>query len=731
MGGVVLTMLLMTGLVPQIPVARAAAPMTLYVDNGSGSDDNSCRSASDACQTIEGALGKAAAGAVIILAPDLYAGGITLDRNVTLEAGGGRPVLFGPDGSPTVTVSKGTSVTIEGLQLSHVSGASGSGIQNEGTLILTNSTVSNNTDSGNGGGIWNRGTVTLTNSTVSNNSAGAGGGIFNDTEATVTVSGSAVTDNGATLSGGGITNLASLRLTNSTISHNTTSQEGGGIENDGTLTVTDSTISGNSAGFGSGGIYSWAIVLLSNSLLAGNKTSNGHSDCAGSAQGAFQDGPGGHNLIGQADANGCGLTNGQHGDLVGTFSSPRDPKLGPLTPNGGPTLTQALLPGSPAIGAGDPTTCLATAADGDQRGAPRHAALRQSCDIGAFDTGGLLYVDATSKTPVSSCDGNRPAHPFPTLSAALACATSGDVIEIAGAAGAVYTGGLTLQGHLTLIGTGSTPAVIAGGSPVLTIAPGAQITLTRLVIQGGGSFTALGGGILNQGTLTLQRSTVRNNRAIAGGGIENAGDLLIQQSTLSGNTAYSMSPGGGALDSTGGRVTIVNSTLAGNHADRGPGGAVTLEGGTLTLHNSTISQNRAGKGGGGIAVAGGQALLTNTLLAGNSGPQPDCIGTLSDDGAGHNLLGNSSGCQGLSRSRDQVGSAAKQIDPHLGPLAGNGGDTQTMALLTGSPAINRGDNATCTSTGLTGVNNQDQRGDTRITKTDPVCDIGAYEYSAR
>jgi hypothetical protein len=97
----------------------------------------------------------------------------------------------------------------------------------------------------------------------------------------------------------------------------------------------------------------------------------------------------GHNLI--------GATNGSSGfiapgDLAGSSASPLDPKLAPLADNGGPTLTMALLPGSPAIDAGD----TAAAPPTDQRGFPRPAGL--AADIGAFEFGSVMQVIALSRS---------------------------------------------------------------------------------------------------------------------------------------------------------------------------------------------------------------------------------------------------------------------------------------------------------------------------------------------
>ena len=86
----------------------------------------------------------------------------------------------------------------------------------------------------------------------------------------------------------------------------------------------------------------------------------------------------GHNLIGIGNGSST-FTNGVNGDLVGSTNAPLDAKLGPLADNGGPTLTLALLAGSPAIDAGSDGNCSPT----DQRGEPRPAGLH--CDIGAFE----------------------------------------------------------------------------------------------------------------------------------------------------------------------------------------------------------------------------------------------------------------------------------------------------------------------------------------------------------
>ncbi|MHB1964056.1 MAG: choice-of-anchor Q domain-containing protein, partial [Acidimicrobiales bacterium] len=150
------------------------------------------------------------------------------------------------------------------------------------------------------------------------------------------------------------------------------------------LTLRDDTISGNGeAGLGAGG----STAALTDTLLAGNAG----ADCVVAS---VVDG--GNNLIGVDNDGGsstCATLAGVDGNVVGTSADPVDPKLGPLADNGGPTETMALEATSPAIGAGNPTDCAAAPVnDLDQRGDPRNATTRGTCDIGAYDTGGLASV---------------------------------------------------------------------------------------------------------------------------------------------------------------------------------------------------------------------------------------------------------------------------------------------------------------------------------------------------
>ena len=169
-----------------------------------------------------------------------------------------------------------SSTTAELRRLAVVNGSSddGGGIENSGTLTITDSVLSDNRASGNGGGGVNlRGDLTLRGCELRGNSAQFGGGLFS--EATLTMSDSIVSGNAAS-NGGGVSSSATFTATGSLISDNTAGVSGGGIDAEGgTLTIENVELSGNTAGTSGGGLRSAGWLRMTNSTVSGNAAEDG------------------------------------------------------------------------------------------------------------------------------------------------------------------------------------------------------------------------------------------------------------------------------------------------------------------------------------------------------------------------------------------------------------------------------------------------------------------------
>jgi parallel beta helix pectate lyase-like protein len=245
-----------------------------------------------------------------------------------------------------------------------------------------------------------------------------------------------------------------------------------------------------------------------------------------------------------------------------------------------------------------------------------------------------------------------------------------------------------------------------------------------------------GGAIYNIGTLTVRKSTFLSNSTsgfyLGGGGIFNSGTLTVTHSTFSANVSRKR---GGGIYNLFGTVTVTNSTFSGNRAganvtgERGVKGGGILNNGKLTVTNSTFYANSANAGfdaglGGAIFGSFGRTVVTevkSTILAA-SGSGGNCGHRITD--AGYNISDDSS-C-GFSAT-----GSLNDTDPQFDPagLSDNGGPTPTIALLTGSPAIDAIPVADCTDQAT--PHNPiitDQRRFPRPDNGESACDIGAYEF---
>jgi uncharacterized repeat protein (TIGR01451 family) len=382
----------------------------------------------------------------------------------------------------------------------------------------------------------------------------------------------------------------------------------------------------------------------------------------------------------------------------------------------------------------------------------------------------LLLALATSM----GTGGVKPAHAATTitvdcttdasaLASALANASDGDTLAIEG----TCNGTFEISHSLTLDGVGGATLDGRGSGPVVTVDLAATVVVNDLTITGGNSADR-GGGIYNKGgTVTLNNSTVEGNAAGAGGGVDSRfrgisfpgaltlnntavsdnraavgggvyadGDLTVNNSSVTGNSATGY--GGGGIYSPGGEsFTLNSSTISGNSGDVG-GGIATPAG---TIENSTISGNSAIEYGGGIYKGfTGSLSIESSTISGNSagldggGIWGAYITTFSntivaDQTAGGNCtvfatdggynLDDGTSC-GFSSANNSLSNTAPLLDP--AGLQDNGGPTQTIALLLGSPAID------AIPSGVNGCGTTiatDQRGVGR--PQGPGCDIGAFE----
>lgn len=286
-----------------------------------------------------------------------------------------------------------------------------------------------------------------------------------------------------------------------------------------------------------------------------------------------------------------------------------------------------------------------------------------------------------------------------SLREALANVCNGETITFnIGGAGphtiTLTTGELQVDQNTTIYNNSGESVIISGNnaSRVFNINSGKTANIIGLSITGGNT-SGDGAGILNDGALTIVNSTLSNNAAANDGGAIST-------------TATSTS------------LTLINTTISGNSAG-GSGGAVIVLGGTATSINSTITNNTADSDsnalgdGGGIRAHAGTITLKNTIVAGNvnevSDVADDISGTV-DTASSFNLIGTG-GAGGLTNgvNNNQVG-----VFAGLGPLANNGGTTQTHAPSLTSLAVEAGSNANLP------VDTFDLDGDANVSETLPV-----------
>jgi len=510
---------------------------------------------------------------------------------------------------------------------SNSSGSSGGALAAEDTLSLNGCTISGNTSTTNGGGIYsNNGTVALMDCTLSANHAGGtpgGGAIDNDNGGTMTLTRCTLSGNTSGTKAGAIENDGALSLLACTLHGNAAATNGGAIEHvAGVLTLTSCTMSGNSGDVGGAidgdgtstiRLYSCTVsgnhatdkgggieettgtLLLENSIVAGNTAVNSGPDLKISAINT----QGGVNLISSTDGLG--------GSFSGIVASPNLAALGNY---GGPTLTMFPLAGSPVIDAGGDTALTV-----DQRGLPRVAGA--AVDIGSVEVqpGGVVTSVANSG-PGSLRDTVAAVPAGGTVS--FAPILEGQTIELSG-------GRIILDKNLTLDASALDHLTISasGTSQILEVTGGDTVRLIHLQISDGEGLN--GGGIYNEGDLTLENCVLSDNGGNSGGAIYNAESGVIE--LIGCDLLVNTSLVGGAIYNEG-ELTMSGCTLSENYSED-EAGAV-FNAGSFTATESAITSNTANFFGGGISSTG---LLSMTRCTVDGNFAADSGGGIAGGGA--------------------------------------------------------------------------------------------------
>ena len=566
-------------------------------------------------------------------------------------------------------------------------------------VTVTGGAATLNNAPGSGGAFWVSalGSLTVTGTAFTGNQArgGAateGGGAIYTQGGDLSVADATFTDNralGAAGSGGAILNPngATLTVTNSTFSQNRSQRAGGAIETvGGTTDVSGTTFEFNTAGSapGNGGaIHGGGDVTLtvSDGTATGNRATEGGaywisgagtlSVFGGSISGNLAEGPAADNGGGGLYSDGGTLVVADGVDSSVSITGNRATGAagsggGILIAGGTATITNAVLEANRAQRAGGAIEIV----DGD-----------------VTITGGVFTQNVVATAP-----GNGGAiHTTSPSGATLDISDSAFSNNEAGAEG----GGLWINANTTL--TLSTSQVFGNAARGTAADNG-----------GGGVFN-------NGGDATISTTTIANNRTfgqgVPGGGVlAVGGTTTISQSAIVNNTS---NLGGGLAALPGATVDVENTTVYGNAARYG--GGVFSQEGTIAFDSATIAENTAETGGGGLYNQNPPnqgvpfVTLANTIVADNAAPAtPNLSGRYAS--GGWNVIGTTPPASTFpAQPSDQLGT-----DPLLGPLADNGGPTDTAALLSGSPAIDAGSTALAV----------DQRG---VARTEPD-DVGAVEF---
>jgi predicted outer membrane repeat protein len=512
------------------------------------------------------------------------------------------------------------------------------------------------------------------------------------------------------ISAGANVNISSLTITDG----NAGLGDGGGIYNDGTLIVANCTLSsdtaltsmdtlgfsGGSAGLG-GGIYNDAGGTLT---ISGTTITGGVAEIGG---GLYNNG-GGVTITGSI-INNCRAV--EAGGVLNTAGGTVNISSSSITSN------NAVQEAGGGICNQNSNLSITAGTVSD------NSASTYGGGIANF-AGGTLTVNDTIVQ--SNTAGEGGAGIFNFTGASLTVYNNSFITG--NTTGGYFGGGLlNYEGSVTIIGStvsGNVSTFVGAGAA--DFEGTFNVTSSNFTANGNSAAQAGGGLYVFGDAASISSSTFSSNQAQYGAAIydDSGASLAITSSTFSNNTAIDY---GGAVY-VDGTTFISNSTISGNHAAYGAG---LISFGTLTCTNTTIANNVASSSGGGIYIVQDNTTIYNTIVANNtltSHSASDITGTLDralatgQTHSSNNLIGTG-GSGGLTNgSRGNIVGATIT----LGTLQNNGGPTSTMALPTGSPAINAGSNALAVNSSGAALTT-DQRGTGYPRIVSNTVDIGAYE----
>ncbi|VVB64452.1 Uncharacterised protein [uncultured archaeon] len=556
---------------PKMEAKRSASGPSVsgtkeYYINPTTNSSNNQQATANATQSsgwIQAAVNAAQSGDYISVPAGTYIENVWIDKTLVLNgAGSDKTIVDGNKKGSVFFIGSNARVTLHGMTIRNGASDFGGGIINFGELTVTDSTLSGNTAKTSGCGIYSIRTATIRGCTLNANTAKYGGGISNDNELAIQ-GGSSLTGNNADSLGGGLFNTGIAEVTSSSISGNSAQSNGGGIYSNGKVTITGSTINANNAhdgeggGIGNdgtvtvqsgstisentaydgGGIINKGTVTISSSSMAENIAKN---DGGCIANYGYQSGGNWIQPILQVTDSTISKNKAVYGGAIYNWQSKSTVQASIISQN-------YASQGGGILNFNDLTV----------KGGVLSGNTAQSNGGGVYNLGTAIITGGSVDANTANYGGGIANDGIATMQGG--CTISGNYASILG-------GGLFNTGSASLIGS--------------------SLLRNTAKTSGGGIYSKQGSSTTIQGA-----SIIYSNNAVYGGGIDNDGTMTLRDITASGNNAYL---GGGILNSgnvfLGGMIQIMN-----NIATNGVGGGIysTISSVTFDGTNAAVKSNKA------------------------------------------------------------------------------------------------------------------------------------------